>query len=126
MRPPSAEAEFKQIREEYLESTWYRFNTVEPPIGSIDCSPLAEGRGPKGRSCYFVFVTELHPRGYGCVEEACAGFSATTVEAALRHQRAHHFGHAPFLCIPTNGEIWYVLISFLSLNGAMSSSASGV
>lgn len=125
MRPPSAKAELEQIREEYLDSTWYRFNAVEPPIGSIDSSPLTEGRGPRGRSCYIVFVTNLYPGGYGCVEEACAGFSAKTVEAALRHQRAHHFGHAPFLCIPTSGEIWYVLTSFLSLKGPMSSSASG-
>ena len=112
MQPPSAESVHEQLKKEYLDSTWFRFNVVEPRIGDMDCPALAEDHGPRGQSCYIVFVTNRSPSDFGCIEERCIAFSVETIEAALRHQRAYHFGHNPFMCIPSSGELWYVFISY--------------
>ena len=112
MQPPSAESVHEQLKKEYLNSNWFRFNVVEPRIGDMDCPALAEDHGPRGQSCYIVFVTNRSPSDFGCIEERCIAFSVETIEAALRHQRAYHFGHNPFMCIPSSGELWYVFISY--------------
>ena len=111
MRPPSSKSVHEQLKEEYLGSTWFRFNLVEPRIGDMDCPAVVEEHWPRGQSCYIVFVTSRGPAHFGCIEERCLGFSTRTIESALRHQRAYHFGHNPFMCIPTSGELWYVFIS---------------
>src|SRR5258706_9646551 len=46
---PSAGSVQEQLKEEYLNSTWFRFNVVEPRIGDMDCSALAEDHGPRGQ-----------------------------------------------------------------------------
>ena len=124
MQSPSAKPVQEQLKEEYLNSTWFRFNVVEPQIGNMDCSALAEDHGPRGQSCYIVFVTNRGPGDFGCIEERCLAFSAKTIEAALRHQRAHHFGHNPFICIPSSGDIWYVSTLLVYTSGTVPRSES--
>jgi len=110
MPPSRVKRNLEQLKEEYLNSSWFRFNVVEPRIGDIECLALAEEYGPRGQSCYIVFVTNRGSGNYGCIEDHCVAFSAKTVEAALRHQRAYHFGHNPFICIPNSGALWYVFL----------------
>jgi hypothetical protein len=116
MQPPSKPIH-EQLKEKYLSSTWFRFNVLEPRIGDMDCPAIVEEHGPRGQSCYIVFVTNRGPHHYGCIEERCISFSAKTIEAALRHQRAYHFGHNPFICIPSSGERWYVFILLVYASG---------
>jgi len=111
MHPPSAKPVLEQLKEKYLNSSWFCFNIVEPRIGDPDCPALADEQGLRGQSCYIVFVINRGPRNFGCIEEGCMAFSIKTVEAALRHQRAYHFGHNPFVCFPNSGELWCVSLS---------------
>ena len=119
MQPPSSKPVHEQLKEEYLRSTWFRLNLPEPRVGDMDCPAIVEDHWPRGQSCYIVFVTNEGPRHYGCIEERCMAFSAKTIEAALRHQRAYHFGHNPFICTPSSGHLWYVLVSLVYTSGTV-------
>jgi hypothetical protein len=45
----------------------------------------------------FLTVTNRDSGGFACIGECCMAFFANTVEAALRLQRANHFGHSPLV-----------------------------
>jgi len=93
-------------------STWLRGNHHEPRIGDPDAPQLAELYGPRGRSCYIVFVHDWGDGTYGCCHEACfrpaghGGYATRSLEDAIRHQRYNHFNHRPFECVPINGSQW--------------------
>lgn len=92
----------------FVSSPWFDKNHVEPVVGHPDCPGLADDYGIPGASCYTVFVEVNEDRIYGCRYESCSAFRARSLEDAIRHQRYYHFYHRPFVCIPSNGGLWYV------------------
>jgi len=47
--------DFEQLKENYLNSSWFYLNTTEPRIGDPDFPALAEEHGPRGQSCYILY-----------------------------------------------------------------------
>ena len=96
----------------FNKSSWLHGNIHEPRIGDPDTPELAEEYGARGRSCFIVFVHEWGNGAYRCCHESCfrpieqGGYSARSLEDAIRHQRYHHFYHSPFQCVPINGDHW--------------------
>ena len=96
----------------FNRSPWLHGNILEPRIGDPDTPKLAEAYGARGRSCFIVFVHEWGNGAYRCFHESCfrpieqGGYSARSLEDAIRHQRYHHFYHSPFRCVPINGDQW--------------------
>jgi hypothetical protein len=95
------------------ESDWHQANTIEPNIGEHSCPAEAEEHGIGGQSLYTAFIKNTDDDGYECKFELCSSsptgtFYTRNLEEAIRHMRHHHFNHSPFVCIPTNGDQWYV------------------
>lgn len=107
-------AELQSIEGTINASTWLAANAPEPLIGDFNCPSLAEGWGPRGIPVYYVFVEARPDNAYGCCRPACHAYITHSLEDAIRHQRCHHFNHSPFVCIPANGTLWFVLRSILA------------
>jgi len=96
----------------YNQSQWLSENKHEPHIGDPDAPALADEYGARGRSCYAVFVSMSRDGTYGCFHDSCflpvdrGGYSARSLDQAIRHQRYHHFYHQPFECVPVDGTHW--------------------
>ena len=98
--------DLKELEQSIIYSPWYAANSLEPICGSPNSPYHAGFYGIRGLSCYTAFV-DTNPNGtFGCWYEECPRYSARRLEDALRHQRANHFNHKPFLCVPTNGAAW--------------------
>lgn len=90
----------------YQKSAWLIDNELEPEIGQPNCPSLAEKYGILGTSCYTAFVRDEGDGGYGCRYARCHAFLTSSLDDAVRHQRCHHFEHAPFVCVPPSGQSW--------------------
>jgi hypothetical protein len=103
-----------QLEQEIISSPWYAANALEPTCGTPGCPYAADRYGICGMSCYTPFV-DTKPNGtFGCWREECSAYSTQKREDAVKHQRANHFNHRPFLCTPTNGTVWSVALSTVS------------
>ena len=91
-------------------SDWLRNNELEPSIGERNCPAEADPYGTRGLSVYTAFIKNQDADTYGCKYEPCRAYSTRNMEEAIRHQRHHHFDHSPFVCVPTSGNTWYVLV----------------
>jgi len=88
-------------------SPWLEADAHEPLVGSQDSSPLVDKYGVRGLSCYSALVeTPRDDRTFGCRQERCMHFSARSMEAAITHQRAHHYDHRPHKCSDVTGLQW--------------------
>ena len=105
---PNMNADRQSIERDIDDSAWLAANTREPLIGNSDCPSLADDLGPRGMPLYYVFVEERPDHTFGCCRDACNAFNTPSLEAAIRHQRYHHFNHSPFVCLPANGTPWFV------------------
>jgi len=103
---PQKDKDLKELEQSIISSPWYAANSPEPTCESPNSPYHADLYGIRGLSCYTAFV-DTNPNGtFGCWYEECSRYSARRLEDALRHQRANHFNHKPFLCVPTNGAAW--------------------
>ncbi|SRR5258706_4324701 len=100
------EEDLTQLEQSIISSPWHAANTLEPTCGSPDCPYHADRYGIRGMSCYTAFVDTKPDDTFGCWYEECSRYSVRRLEDAVKHQRANHFNHKPFLCIPANGTAW--------------------
>ena len=89
-------------------SAWLRDNEPEPRIGNPDCPAEANHYGLRGESVFTAFVEDHEDGTYGCKRQLCHVYSTRSLDEAIRHQRHHHFNHAPYVCVPASGSTWYV------------------
>ena len=111
---PNMHPELQSIEMAINASAWLAYNAPEPLIGGFDCPHLAERWGLRGISVYAVFVEARPDNTYGCRQNRCRSYIARSLERAIQHQRYYHFNHSPFVCIPSNGTLWFVSSSMLS------------
>ena len=100
---PIPREELEHLERIFYTSPWLLDNVPEPLIGDLDCPTQ---HGIRGRSCYTAFVLINDDDTFACQFESCYGFRIESLEGAIRHQRCHHFNHAPFKCIPASGALW--------------------
>jgi hypothetical protein len=117
------EEDLIQLEEKIITLPWYAANTIEPTCGSPDCPYPADLYGVCGMSCYTAFVVAKPNDTFGCWREECAAYSTPKLDDAVKHQRANHFNHKPFLCAPANGTSlvslgWPCLARVLTLSGS--------
>ena len=98
--------DLKVLENAYNSAEWLKNHDHEPLIGDPNCPSLAQEYGIARASCYSVFLKKTSEDTYLCRFERCQGFSACSLEHALRHQRYCHFDHRPFLCAPASGKQW--------------------
>ena len=95
-----------QLEQDIISSPWHAANALEPTCGSLNCPYRADLYGIRGLSCYTAFVDTKPDGTFGCWYEECSRYSVRRLEDAVKHLRANHFNHKPFLCVPTNGTPW--------------------
>jgi hypothetical protein len=100
------EEDLIELERQILSSPSHAANALEPPCGSPDCPYLADCYGIRGMSWYTAFTIAKPDGTFGCWRAECSAYSARKLDDAVKHQRAQHFNHKPFLCVPTNGTVW--------------------
>jgi hypothetical protein len=106
MVDPQVAKDLASLEGSYRNALWFRSDAYEPLIGDQDCPHLAQTYGLLRRSCLTVFLDAQSDSNVKCRFERCFAFTFNTVDNALKHLRAHHFGNRPFVCLPTNGTTW--------------------
>ena len=104
------DANLQKLEKVINESAWLRANHLEPSIGDRNCPAEADPYGARGMSVYTAFIETQDGDTYKCKHEPCHAYSTRSMDEAVRHQRHHHFYHAPFMCVPASGNIWYVSV----------------
>ena len=86
-------------------SDFLRLQQPEPIIGSPSDYPAdVEMFGIKGQSVYTALFYHLDMEDFAC--KICGHTVMDNLEDAITHQRAVHFEHYPYRCMPTHAE-WY-------------------
>ena len=80
-----------------IGSDFLRLQLLEPIVGDAPMSypSIVDEYGLKGQSIYTAFFDHLDMKTFGCWR---CDHTVATLEAAIAHQRAMHFQHAPYQC----------------------------